>query len=258
VVLDADPMRLAQVFANLLHNAAKYMDSGGRIGLRAARQGAEVEVSVEDAGIGIAPESMPELFEMFGQAPMARERAQGGVGIGLSLAKALVEQHGGTITAKSPGVGRGSVFSVRLPIAEGPVPARRTSSSVRHAVTRRILIADDVKDNADTLALMLRALGHEVSVAYDGETAIGAARELRPEVALLDIGMPGLDGYQVCRRIRSEPWGRDLYLIAQTGWGQEADRRRAEEAGFDRHMLKPVDCAALVVVLAGLPRRAGA
>jgi CheY-like chemotaxis protein len=193
---------------------------------------------------------------MFSQVPMALERSQGGVGIGLALAKALVELHDGTISAKSDGIGKGSEFLVRLPIAVGAamaadVPPKRAERMP--AVMRRILIADDVRDSADTLAMMLCALGHEVHVAYDGAEALAAAERLRPEVALLDIGMPGVSGYDVCRRIREQEWGKAIYLIAQTGWGQEEDRRLAEQAGFDRHMLKPIDCAALVVVLSNLP-----
>jgi len=260
VALDADPVRLAQVFGNLLNNAAKYMDDRGQIWVSTRREGGDVVVSVRDAGVGIPAESLPRLFEMYAQTPLALERAQGGVGIGLSLAKGLVELHGGSISAKSDGPGKGSEFVVRLPIAADAAPPPTTPSMNtptrahrKAGVTRRVLIADDVRDNADTLAMMLRALGHDVHVAYDGEEAVALAGKTRPEIALLDIGMPGLSGYEACRRIRAEPWGRDVYLIAQTGWGQEEDRRRADEAGFDRHMLKPVDCAELVVVLANLP-----
>jgi PAS domain S-box-containing protein len=257
-VLDADPMRLAQVFSNLLNNAAKYMDPGGRIWLTAERRGDEVVVSVKDTGIGIPPGSLPRLFEMFAQVPLAYERAQGGIGIGLSLAKDLVELHGGTITAHSEGRGTGCEFVVQLPIAPDQSPETPRVQNAHHpapgGVARRILIADDVRDNADTLAMMLRALGHEVHVAYDGAEALALAEKANAEVALLDIGMPHVDGYEACRRMREHPWGKRMYLIAQTGWGQEEDRRRAEEAGFDRHMLKPIDCAALMNVLATLPR----
>jgi CheY-like chemotaxis protein len=190
--------------------------------------------------------------------PLALERAQGGVGIGLSLAKGLVELHGGNITARSDGLGKGSEFVVRLPCMIGalpPAPMQTERLARKSGVTRRILIADDLRDNADTLAMMLRALGHEVVVAYDGAEALAAAEKFRPEIALLDIAMPAVNGYEVCRRIREQPWGKPMYLIAQTGWGQEEDRRRAEQAGFDRHMLKPVDCAALVVAFANLPSR---
>jgi CheY-like chemotaxis protein len=258
IVLDADPLRLSQVFANLLNNAAKYMDEGGRIRMSATREDGDVLVSVEDSGIGIAPESLPQLFEMFSQLPLSLERSQGGVGIGLSLAKTLVEMHGGTIAAKSEGLGKGSEFVVRLPVASRAVPPAPAPPPEAHrrvgTVTRRILIADDVRENAETLARMLRAIGHEVHVAYDGAEALEVAERVRPEVALLDIAMPGVDGLEACRRIREQSWGKDMHLIAQTGMGQEEDRRRAEQAGFDRHMLKPVDCATLLVVLANLPR----
>jgi PAS domain S-box-containing protein len=257
IVLEADPIRLAQVFANLLTNASKYTDPGGRIALKSVREGSDVVVSVEDNGIGIEPEVLPRLFQMFAQVPMALERAQGGVGIGLWLAKGLVELHGGSLSARSDGLGKGSVFTVRLPVVLGAsVPSIRTPMPVTPgSVSRRILIADDLPDNGDTLAAMLRAIGHEVHVVYDGESAVRAAAELGPEVVLLDIGMPGLNGYEACRRIRAEPWGRAMYLIAQTGWGQEEDRLRSKAAGFDRHMLKPVDCGELVVALAGIPGR---
>ncbi|HEX5009314.1 MAG TPA: ATP-binding protein, partial [Planctomycetota bacterium] len=261
VLLDADPMRLAQVFSNLLGNSAKYTEPGGRIQLSAAREGSEVLVSVRDSGIGIAPEALGSLFEMFMQVPGAMGRAQGGAGIGLALARGLVELHGGTITAHSDGPGQGSLFTVRLPVAAGAAPPDRTPgrapARMRPSLpARRILIADDVHDNADTLAMMLRALGHEVHVTYDGEAAVAAAERLRPEVALLDIGMPRLNGYDACRQIRQQPWGREIVLVAQTGWGQEEDRRKSDEAGFDRHLVKPVDSAALLAVLAELPRTA--
>jgi PAS domain S-box-containing protein len=256
IVLDGDPLRLSQVFANLLNNATKYMDDGGEIWITATRERDDVVVVVKDTGIGIAPDSLPTLFEMYSQAPLALERTQGGVGIGLSLAKGLVELHGGTMSARSDGIGKGSEFLVRLPIAVGAaIPGGTLALQLgrRSGVTRRILVADDVCDGADTLAMMLRALGHDVHVAYDGAEAITVADRVRPEVALIDIGMPRLNGYEVARRIREQDWGKSMYLIAQTGWGQAEDRRKAEQSGFDRHMLKPVDCAALVVVLSNLP-----
>ena len=256
IVLDADPVRLSQVFANLLSNAAKYMDAGGTITVTARPERDDVVVSVRDAGIGIAPESLPGIFEMFSQVQMALERSQGGVGIGLSLAKALVELHGGSIAARSAGLGEGSEFVVRLPVAIGaalPANAVTTTFQRKPATPRRILVADDMEDNADTLALMLSALGHEVHVAHGGAEALELAERVRPEVALLDIGMPSMNGYEVCRRIREQEWGRAMVLIAQTGWGQETDRRHAEEAGFDQHMRKPIDGAALVVILSNLP-----
>lgn len=259
VILDADAVRLAQVFANLLNNAAKYTDSGGQFWVRATEQGSEVIVRVRDTGIGIAPESLPRLFEMFSQVPVALKSAQGGFGIGLSLARGIVELHGGSISARSDGLGKGSEFTVRLPVLVRAVPHAPVSKSGRLAsesgMSRKILIADDVRDNADTLSMMLQALGHDVRVVYNGAEAVAEAERLRPQVALLDIGMPGMDGYEVCQRIREQPWGKLMYLVAQTGWGQEEDRRRAEQAGFDWHMLKPIDCADLVAVLDRLPER---
>jgi PAS domain S-box-containing protein len=255
VRLDADPVRLAQVFANLLNNAAKYTEKGGRIQLAGERRGSHVVVSVKDSGIGIAADALPRIFEIFSQANPALGRSQSGLGIGLSLAKGIVELHGGTIEARSEGAGRGSEFVVRLPAVAGTPasePARADDDGPRPVTSRRILIVDDNKDSAESLAMLLRIIGHEVVAAYDGEQAIEAARATRPDVVLLDIGMPKLNGYETCRRIREEPWGREIFFIAVTGWGQEEDRRRTEEAGFDRHMVKPVDSALLMNLLASL------
>jgi PAS domain S-box-containing protein len=258
VVIEADPLRLSQVFANLLTNAAKYTDDGGQIWIHAALDGDFVDVSVRDNGMGISAESGPRLFEMFSQVPSTLERARGGVGIGLSLAKGLVELHGGSIAAHSEGIGKGSTFTVRLPIIPGGLavsaPPEPTLPALKSA--RRILIADDVRDNADTLAMVLRALGHTVEVAYDGVEALATAANFRPELGVFDIAMPLMNGLDACRQIRSQPWGKSIFMIAQTGWGQEEDRRRATEAGFDRHMLKPVDVGSLMAVLASLPERA--
>ncbi len=237
VWLDADPTRLAQVFANLLTNAAKYTDRGGDIRLTAevasggCQPPGEVVVSVRDSGIGIAPDHLPRLFEMFNQAAPALERSQGGLGIGLTLVKRLVELHGGTVQARSEGLGRGSEFVVRPP----------------HR--RRILVADDNRDAADSLALMLRLAGHEVHAVHDGQEAVEAAAWFRPDVAVLDIGMPRLNGYEACRRIREQPGGRGLVMVALTGWGQEEDKRRAIQAGFDHHLTKPVAPADLEELL---------
>jgi PAS domain S-box-containing protein len=255
VPLDADPVRLAQVFANLLTNAAKYTDRGGAIRLTAERRGDEVVVAVADSGIGIAAEHLPRLFEMFAQVHTALERSQGGLGIGLSLVKGLVEMHGGRVEARSDGPGRGSEFLVRLPLQSPsslvpcPLPP---GTRDKGRGTRRVLVADDNRDAADSLALMLRLAGHEVHTAHDGQEAVEAAAWFRPEVALLDIGMPRLNGYDACRRIREQPGGRQIVLAALTGWGQEEDKRRASEAGFDCHLTKPVDPADLDKILAGL------
>lgn len=254
--LEADPVRLAQVFANLLNNAAKYTEEGGRIWLTAERRGGDVTVSVRDSGIGIAAEMLPRVFEIFWQAKPASVRSQSGAGIGLSLIKGLVELHGGSVTTHSEGPGQGSEFVVRLPVAiKTPVeePPRPSKDGEQQAVTKhRILIVDDSRDSADMLAMLLKSAGNEVGTAYDGEQAVKAAEALRPHVVLLDIGLPKLNGYDACRRIREQPWGQGMFLIALTGWGQEEDRRRAEAAGFDQHIVKPVDPADLMKLLASL------
>jgi CheY-like chemotaxis protein len=257
VHLHADPVRLAQVLSNLLNNAAKYTPKGGRIRLSAERKGADVVVSVKDDGIGIAAEMLPRVFHIFSQADRVLERSQGGLGIGLALVRGLVELHGGSIEARSEGPGRGSEFVVRLPVVMGePIRgAAVAGEQVEMAGTakRRLLIVDDLKDSVDSWAMLLSMMGHQVHTAYDGEEALVAAEKFRPEVALLDIGMPKLNGYEVCRRIREQPWGKGMILVAVTGWGQEDDRRRTEDAGFDHHMVKPVDPAALAQLLASLP-----
>jgi signal transduction histidine kinase/CheY-like chemotaxis protein len=253
VQLDADPTRLGQVLANLLANAAKYTDRGGRIWLTAERQGGEVAVAVRDTGIGIATEHLPRLFEMFSQAAPALERSQGGLGIGLALVRGLVGLHGGTVEARSGGTGMGSEFTVRLPLVDRPVPpppepveAEQSRSGPKH----RILVVDDNRDAADSLALMLRTAGHETGTAYDGLEAVQAAAAFRPDVVLLDIGLPKMNGFEAARHIRGQPWGKGVALLALTGWGQEDDRRRALEAGFDHHLTKPVDPLALEKLLA--------
>jgi PAS domain S-box-containing protein len=256
VHLDADPTRLAQVFANLLNNAAKFTNPGGRICLTAERQGGDVVVSVRDNGIGIPADRLPRLFEIFSQVAPALERSRGGLGIGLSLVKGLVEMHGGSVEGRSGGSGRGSEFLVRLPVsAEAPAdgPARPGDPEGPAAPARcRILVVDDLRDAADTLALLLQMRGHDVRAARDGLEAVAAAEAFLPEVVLLDIGLPKLNGYQAARRIRQQPWGRGMTLVALTGWGQEEDKRRASEAGFDHHLTKPVDPAALEELLAEL------
>jgi PAS domain S-box-containing protein len=249
VHLDADPVRLAQALSNLLNNAAKYTKPGGHIRLIGERQGSEVVVSVTDDGIGISAEAQASIFEIFAQAKPAVEWSQGGLGIGLSLVKGLVGLHGGSIETHSRGPGTGSQFIVRLPLAaETPVDGSADATEgggESRVVSRRCLVADDNRDSADSLAKMLEIMGHEVQTAYDGEEAVSKAATLEPEVVLLDIGMPKLNGYDACRLIRERPWGKGILVIALTGWGKDQDRRRAEEAGFDRHMVKPVDPAAL-------------
>lgn len=256
--LEADPVRLAQIFGNLLTNAAKYTDPHGRTEVRARREGASVSVSVQDNGIGIGPDALPHIFEMFTQASRTRERSEGGLGIGLALVQGLVDLHGGTIEAHSDGVRGGSTFTVRLPLAaeqaqRSPAPEPLAASGEH---PRRILIADDNVDAAQSLATLLKLRNHEVTIAYNGREALDAVAKSHPDVALLDIGMPEMDGYAVASAIRSMPSGKDMLLVAVTGWGQQEDKRRAAEAGFDRHVVKPVDPAALERLIAE-PRGAG-
>lgn len=253
VQLDGDLTRLAQILSNLLSNAAKYTEAGGRIALTAEQEADEIVVKVSDNGIGIAREDLSRVFEMFGQVESAMTRAQGGLGIGLSLVKGLVEMHGGRITAKSDGPGMGSEFVVRLPAVRAMAAIKHAdedaAQSVPPATQCRVLVADDLRDNADSLAMLVESRGHEVRIAYDGEQALNLAELFRPDVALLDLGMPNLNGYDACRRIREQPWGRRIVLIAQSGWGQAEDRRRSAEAGFDHHIVKPFDPGELLTLL---------
>jgi PAS domain S-box-containing protein len=251
--VDGDPVRLAQVFANLLNNAAKYTEPGGQIWLTAERQGSDAFVSVRDTGLGIPPEMLGTVFELFTQVDRTLEKAQGGLGIGLTLVRRLTEMHGGSVEARSEGPGRGSEFVVRLPVVlAGPARDEGPAGGAGESSRRRILVVDDNRDSAMSLALMLQLMGNEVRTAHDGLEAVQAAEVFRPDVGLLDIGLPRLNGYDAARRIRSQPWGRDVVLIAVTGWGQEDDRRRSKEAGFNFHMVKPVEPAALEKLLAGL------
>jgi PAS domain S-box-containing protein len=257
IYLDADLTRLAQVFANLLNNAAKYMEPGGRIQLCGALNDGEVVVRVRDTGIGIPPDMLPRIFEIFTQVERSLERAQGGLGIGLSLARGLVEMHGGTIEAHSAGPGRGSEFRVRLPVldteeVDEPQVADAGEWPDAGEKKRRILVVDDNKDSAASLSKMLELTGNEVRTAHDGLQAVEAARTFQPEVVLLDIGLPKLNGYDAARRIRALPGGQSMFLIALTGWGQDEDKRRSAEAGFNLHLVKPMDPAALENLLAGL------
>jgi PAS domain S-box-containing protein len=254
VALRGDLTRLAQVISNLLINAAKYTAVGGRIRLAATVQRDELAIAVQDNGIGIEARQLPRIFEMFGQVESALARSQGGLGIGLSLAKGLVELHGGRIEARSAGLGQGSEFLVHLPVDRRPLAAAAPVSppTVAPSAPCRLLVADDLREIADSLARIFELMGHTVEVAYDGEDAVRRVAAFRPEVALLDLGMPKLNGYDACRRIRATAWGRGMTLIAQTGWGQDEDRRRTREVGFDHHVLKPIDPGAL---LALFPRR---
>jgi CheY-like chemotaxis protein/two-component sensor histidine kinase len=254
--LEADPIRLAQVFANLLNNAAKYTEHGGRIWLTTERQGSDVVVSVRDTGMGIPREMLSRVFEMFTQVDRTLERAQGGLGIGLTLVQRLTQMHGGTIEVQSAGTGQGSEFTVRLPLLIEAAPASPANGMAEHTplpAKYRILVVDDSKDSAESMSLLLRLEGQDVQIASDGLEAVAAAERFRPDVVLLDIGLPRINGYEAARRIREQAWGQSMFLIAVTGWGQEDDRRRAKEAGFDQHLTKPVDPATVLELLATLP-----
>ncbi|MCE9562147.1 MAG: PAS domain S-box protein [Planctomycetes bacterium] len=258
VYIDGDRTRLAQSLCNLLGNAVKYSDKGGHIWLTVERQGGEAVVSVKDAGVGIAAPMLPRVFDMFTQVDRTLEKSQGGLGIGLAIVKRLVEMHDGRIEARSEGQGKGSEFVIRLPLAPLSVRKRPVESEampVGGAACRRILVVDDNVDAASSLAVMLDIMGHEVRTAHDGESGIELAAAFRPDLILMDIGMPRLNGYDACRRIREQPWGRNIEVVALTGWGQADDRRKSQEAGFDRHMVKPVDIDLLTKLLATFPNR---
>ncbi len=252
--LDADPQRIAQVLSNLLTNAAKYTDPGGHVSLGVRVDGRQLRIAVRDDGIGLTPGALATIFEMFSQVQDARHRSEGGLGIGLALVKGVVGLHGGTVEAHSAGAGRGSEFVVRLPVAgAGPVPPEAPAVAAEHSSPhvasptprRRVLVADDNVDAAESLAMLLQLQGHDVRVARSGTSALAIADLFRPEVAILDIGMPDLSGYGVARQLRGRPWATDLRLIALTGWGQHDDQREARAAGFDHHVTKPADVARL-------------
>lgn len=250
VYLDADLVRLAQVFMNLLTNAAKYTEEQGKIWLTAERQNGEVIVSVKDTGVGIPVDKLPRLFELFFQVDRSLERSQGGLGIGLSLVRRLVELHGGKVEAHSDGPKKGSEFIVRMPVLPDNAPQYGESKADedaqrQSAPKRRVVLVDDHVDSALSLAMLLRFDGHDVQVANDGLAGYGLAEKTRPEVVLLDIGMPKMNGFEVCRRIRQQDWGKDVVLIALTGWGQDEDRRTTEGVGFNAHLVKPVDYSEL-------------
>jgi PAS domain S-box-containing protein len=253
IFLQGDLTRLAQVLENLLSNAARYTPPGGRIRLEARRDGEQAVLSIIDDGVGIPQPMLARVFEMFTQVEGAIDRATGGLGIGLTLVKRLVEMHGGTVRAQSEGPGRGSRFDVRLPLApsrlESPPAEARRGAGTGPPPSRRILVVDDNRDAADSLAMLLQGAGHDVQVAYDGEQALQAAASMRPDLVLMDIGLPRLNGYDVARRLREQPWGSGIVLVALTGWGQEEDRRRSREAGFSLHLVKPLDPEALNDVL---------
>jgi signal transduction histidine kinase/ActR/RegA family two-component response regulator len=255
VYLDADPIRLAQVLSNLLGNAAKYMERGGRIALSAKARDGAVTLVVRDWGIGIPGNALPSIFDMFTQVDHSIGRSQGGLGIGLTLVKSLVEMHGGRVSARSDGIDQGSEFTVHLPAAPGarPEPAEREDDEpAAAAISCRVLVADDNVDAAESLAAILRTMRHDVRTVRDGEAAIEEAEAFRPDVILLDIGMPKVDGYEAARRIRSAAWGKHVFIVALTGWGQDDDKRKAADAGFDRHFTKPFDPTKLGLLLAEL------
>ena len=263
--LEADPTRLEQIVVNLLTNAAKYTEKGGEISLRARHEDGQIVIRVRDNGLGIPPEKLPQMFELFAQGDRTLARSEGGLGIGLTLVRSLVEMHGGTVEAFSEGKGKGSEFTVRLPASPAVMPsagetvapvarpvrelARPATALPQAASPRRILVVDDNADSARGTALILSRFGHEVRLAYDGPSAVEAAKEYRPEFVLLDIGLPGLDGYEVAQRLRQDPTLAGVTLVAVSGYGQESDRRRSQEAGFDQHLVKPVDPSVLLGLL---------
>jgi PAS domain S-box-containing protein len=258
LLLDADAARVAQVISNLLNNAAKYTPAGGRIELSARREGSEVAIAVTDSGVGIAPEHLGSVFGMFTQVERNKSRAEGGLGVGLSLVRHLVELHDGRVTAESPGIGKGSTFTVRLPLAAQDRTRHAhgdRASDTRPAIRKlRILLVDDNVDAATSLSLLLQAGGHTTEICRDGEHALACAHRFQPDVVFLDIGMPVMDGYELARALRQVPGLRDVFCVALTGWGTDGDRVRAREAGIDRHLTKPVDISEVERMLAEVPR----
>jgi two-component system, sensor histidine kinase len=254
IELDADPARLAQAFQNLLHNAAKFTEPGGHVSLDASLDDTTLTVAVADTGIGIPPDMLPRIFDMFTQLDRSLERTQSGLGVGLALTRRLIELHGGTLQAESAGVGRGSRFVVRLPLPTEAAPARVAVAEppAANGGRRRVLLADDNLDFAETFAELLRRMGHEVCETHDGEQALDAARKWAPDVAFLDIGLPRLNGYELARALRDLPECKHTLLVAVTGWGQESDKQMARSAGFDVHVVKPMDPDRIKVILASV------
>jgi CheY-like chemotaxis protein len=263
MTLKVDPLRLSQSLSNLLTNATKYTDPGGQISLMVRLLPTELLMSVKDNGIGFDQQSFAEMFTMFAQVQSSLDRAEGGLGIGLALVRGLIALHGGTIEASSPGIGRGSEFVIHLPrsvvLAVGPAAATAeakpmpTPTPMQDAGGLKILVADDNRDAADSMAMILELSGHDVSVAHSGEEALQIARRIVPAVMILDIGMPGLSGYDVAVSVRQEPWGSDVLLMAVTGWGQAGDKERAKAAGFNHHLTKPVDLDQVEALLRDFP-----
>ena len=258
IMLDADPIRLTQAISNVLNNAAKFTNRGGQVWLTATVEKRDVVIGIRDNGIGVAADQRERIFEMFTQVDGSLERARDGLGIGLTLVRTLLTLHGGSVEVQSAGLGQGSEFTLRLPRERSHEFALKTSAPVSSAPTRslRILVVDDNHDSADSLAVVLRLTGHQVQVAYDGVAGVVAAERFAPDVILLDVGMPKLNGYDAARRIRETAWGVHITLIALTGWGQETDRARSAAAGFNVHLVKPVDFAALTKLLSEVPTAA--
>ncbi|MGZ8488774.1 MAG: hybrid sensor histidine kinase/response regulator, partial [Candidatus Binatia bacterium] len=257
IYVEADRLRLTQVFMNLLNNAAKYTPDPGHVWLNVEQAGDTVVIRVKDTGVGIAAESLPHVFELFYQVDRSFTRSEGGLGLGLTLVHRLVELHGGKVEVRSEGMNRGSEFIVQLPVtAHRPVNDGLLQEQINQSTlpvrSRRILVADDFPQSAETLARLLEKDGNEVQIAKDGVAAVEAAAEFLPDIILMDLAMPRLDGYQAANRIRQQPWGKSMILIALTGWGQQQDRRRTQEAGFDAHLTKPVNYGAIVSLLTRL------
>ena len=254
IYLDADPVRLTQVFSNLFNNACQYTEPGGRIWLTAEQQDGEVVLIVRDSGIGMPADQLDGIFEMFTQVDDDTERPRRGLGIGLTLVRRLVELHGGTVTARSEGRGLGSEFEVRLPVLETEENHEELEpvAMSEEISTRRILVVDDNRDSAESIATLLQLSGHRTYMAHDGLAAVEAAERYRPDVIVLDVGLPKISGIDACRRIRAHSWGQGMVIVALTGWGQEHDRRNTRDAGFDAHLVKPVDYEDLLRLLSAL------
>jgi len=256
VWLRADPTRIAQVLNNLLNNAAKFTEEGGDVALTAKREGNELVISVRDTGVGIPTETLPHIFDLFTQADRSLDRSQGGLGIGLTLARSIVGMHGGTLQAFSAGPNEGSEFVVRLPVVDEPAQRLGARVSVESATavrSRRILVVDDNVDSAESMAVLMKLSGHQIAIAFDGESALKTAGTFRPQIIILDVGLPRIHGYEVAERLRALPENRNLVLVALTGYGREQDRRRAIEAGFDYHFVKPIDFTTLELLVNSLP-----
>jgi len=255
IYLDADSTRMAQIVGNLLNNACKFTETGGRISLTVELEGEWAVIRISDSGIGIAADQLPRIFDMFMQVDTSLGRSTSGLGIGLMMVKSLVEMHDGSVTVRSSGVGHGSEFTVRLPVAtetSETIPPKTVAGKLPSITSRRILVVDDNRDSATSLAFVLKLHGNEMHTAYDGLEALEAAQEFRPDIVLLDIGLPKLNGYEVARKIRAQAWGEGMTLIALTGWGQDEDRQKSRDFGFNGHLVKPVDFVALTKMLADL------